>query len=99
MQDYKAAQKVAAEKEAQYLPKAPPKPTGSVPESSSSSSAAAGNTEVDLESQALLQEQRLVESRAMDNTIAFQEALIEERDQGIQGRVHFMPLNTETGVV
>ena len=38
-----------------------------------------------MEAQALLQEQKLQESRALENTIAFQEALIEERDHGIAG--------------
>jgi hypothetical protein len=33
----------------------------------------------------LLQEQKLQESRALENTIEFQEALIEERDHGIAG--------------
>lgn len=84
LQDYKAANKVAAEKEAQYLPKVPPAAAPSALGASSSSGTAAGS-EADIESQALLQEQKLIETRAMDNTIAFQEALIEERDHGIAG--------------
>lgn len=82
-QDYKAAQKVAAEKEAQYLPKVPPAPALSA--IAASSSGAAAGTEADIESQALLQQQKLLDSRAMENTVAFQEALIEERDHGIAG--------------
>lgn len=35
--------------------------------------------------QLLLQEQKLQEARALENTIEFQEALIEERDHGIAG--------------
>lgn len=89
LQDYKAAQKVAAEKEAQFLPKVPPAASPSALAASSTGStaaaAAAEGSEADIENQALLQEQRLIESRAMDNTITFQEALIEERDHGIQG--------------
>eukprot|EP00878_Enallax_costatus_P026334 GHUV01028261.1.p1 GENE.GHUV01028261.1~~GHUV01028261.1.p1 ORF type:complete len:258 (+),score=92.36 GHUV01028261.1:367-1140(+) len=85
LQDYKAAQRIAAEKEAQFLPKVPPAPTPSaLPASTSGASAAAAGSEADIENQALLQEQRLIEARATDNTIAFQEALIEERDHGIQ---------------
>lgn len=84
LQDYKAANKVAAEKEAQYLPKVPPAATPS----GASRSSATGR-ETDIESQALLQEQKLIEARAMDNTIAFQEALIEERDHGIAGVVQY----------
>jgi predicted PP-loop superfamily ATPase len=83
LQDYKAAQKVAAEREAQYLPKVPP--AAAAASASSAAAAAAGTSEADIESQALLQEQVQQESRAMENTISFQEALIEERDQGIAG--------------
>lgn len=85
VQDYKAAQRIAAEKEAQFLPKVPPTPTPSTLPASSSGAPAAAGSEADIENQALLQEQRLIEARATDNTIAFQEALIEERDHGIQG--------------
>lgn len=91
MQDYKATQKVAAEREAQYMPKVPPAAVLRPGAGSSSMAAAAaaaaahGGSEADIEAQALLQEQKLQESRAMENTIEFQEALIEERDHGIQG--------------
>lgn len=81
LQDYKAAQKVAAEREAQYLPKVPL--AAAAASSAAAAAAAAGTSEADIESQALLQEQVQQESRAMDNTISFQEALIEERDLGI----------------
>eukprot|EP00879_Flechtneria_rotunda_P003180 GHRR01003403.1.p2 GENE.GHRR01003403.1~~GHRR01003403.1.p2 ORF type:complete len:274 (+),score=113.65 GHRR01003403.1:3330-4151(+) len=87
LQDYKAAQKVAAEKEAQYLPKVPPAAGSSASTATaavSGTSRPAAGSEADVENQALLQEQVLQESRAMGNTIAFQEALIEERDHGIQ---------------
>lgn len=85
LQDYKAAQKVAAEREAQYLPKVPP--AAAAASSAAAAAAAAGTSEADIESQALLQEQVQQESRAMDNTISFQEALIEERDLGIAGAI------------
>lgn len=83
LQDYKAAQKVAAEREAQYLPKVPPAAAAAASSAAAAAAAAAGTSEADIESQALLQEQVQQESRAMDNTISFQEALIEERDLGI----------------
>jgi hypothetical protein len=86
-QDYKAAQKVAAEREAQYLPKVPPAAAGA--SSAAATAAEAGTSEADIESQALLQEQVQQESRAMENTISFQEALIEERDLGIAGRCRY----------
>ncbi|WIA18358.1 hypothetical protein OEZ85_009823 [Tetradesmus obliquus] len=82
LQDYKAAQKVAAEREAQYLPKVP-LAAAAASSAAAAAAAAAGTSEADIESQALLQEQVQQESRAMDNTISFQEALIEERDLGI----------------
>jgi hypothetical protein len=86
LQDYKAAQKVAAEREAQYLPKVPPAAAGASSAAAAAAAAAAGGaSEADIESQALLQEQVQQESRAMENTISFQEALIEERDMGIAG--------------
>jgi hypothetical protein len=90
LQDYKATQKIAAEREAQYMPKVPPAaaPTtrpGATSSSSTAAAAAGSNTEAEMESQALLQEQKLQQARALGNTIEFQEALIEERDHGIQG--------------
>lgn len=90
LQDYKATQKIAAEREAQYMPKVPPAAAPRPGASSSSSSAAAaaaarGGSEADMEAEALLQEQKLQQSRALENTIEFQEALIEERDHGIAG--------------
>jgi hypothetical protein len=90
LQDYKATQKIAAEREAQFMPKVPPPAAAPTtrPGATSSSSAAAvadSNTEAAMESQALLQEQKLQQARALGNTIEFQEALIEERDHGIAG--------------
>jgi hypothetical protein len=91
LQDYKATQKIAAEREAQYMPKVPPAAAPRPGASSSSSAAAAaaaaahGGSEADMEAEALLQEQKLQQSRALENTIEFQEALIEERDHGIAG--------------
>jgi hypothetical protein len=56
--------------------------------SAAAAAAAGGASEADIESQALLQEQVQQESRAMENTISFQEALIEERDLGIAGGLY-----------
>eukprot|EP00877_Chromochloris_zofingiensis_P005278 jgi/Chrzof1/14751/Cz09g14170.t1 len=80
LQDYKATQKVAAEKEASSLPRAPPpikRPA--------TTAAVLENTGVDadIENQALLQQQQQQDARLMDNAISYNEALIEERDQGI----------------
>jgi len=77
------------------MPKVPPAAVpSSRPGGASSSTAAAaaaaaagGSSEADMEAQALLQEQKLQESRALQNTIEFQEAMIEERDHGIAGVV------------
>jgi syntaxin 7 len=80
-QEYKATQKVAAEREAQSLPRAPPPPKQSA--GSSASAAAGGDVEAGLEATALLQQQQQVEARHMDNAIAYNEALIEERDHNI----------------
>jgi hypothetical protein len=88
---------VAAEREAQYMPKVPPQSSAAGARGGSSSAAAAaaaaaaagaaggGGSEAEVEQRALLQEQKLQETRALENTLAFQEALIEERDQGIAG--------------
>ncbi|KAF8059198.1 SYP22 [Scenedesmus sp. PABB004] len=84
LQDYKAAQKVAAEREALYLPRTPPAaPARGGGGGGSAAAAAAGGSEADVESQALLAERAQLESAALDGNIAYQEALIEERDQGI----------------
>lgn len=82
------------------MPKVPPAAAAAVvaahahgggSSSAAAAAAAAGgagsSSEADIEAQALLQEQKLQESRALANTIEFQEALIEERDQGIAGTV------------
>lgn len=89
LQDYKAAQRVAADKEARFLPRAPAAAavatTATAAAASNAAAAGSSGAEADIESQALLQEQALAERRALDSTVAFQEALIEERDQGIAG--------------
>jgi hypothetical protein len=63
VQDYKATQKVAAEREAQYMPKVPPAAAarpgmgGSSGKAAAAAAAAAagGSSEADMEAQALLQ--------------------------------------------
>jgi hypothetical protein len=95
LQDYKATQKIAAEREAQFMPKVPPAAPPRAAASSSAAAAAAaaaGGSEAEVEAQALLQEQKLQESRALENTIEFQEALIEERDHGIAGEAGYSHL-------
>src|SRR5689334_21037524 len=69
-QDYKATQKIAAEREAQYMPKVPPAvlPRAVAGSSAAAAAAAAGDGESAVEAQALLQEQKLQESRALENT-------------------------------
>lgn len=88
LQDYKAVQRVAAEREAASLPK----PTPGAPSSSSramngtsSSSHVEGEEriEVVVERQALLQAQQRQADAAMESAIAYNEAVIEERDAGI----------------
>lgn len=66
VQDYKATQKVAAEREAQYMPKVPPaaaaaaRPgvggsSGKAAAAAAAAAAAGGGSEADMEAQALLQ--------------------------------------------
>jgi len=81
LKDYKATQKIAAEREASSLPREAPAPK----QPQASTSAVPGASEVDIEAQQLLKEQQLQEARAVDNALAYNEALIEERDLGIAG--------------
>ncbi len=86
LQDYKATQKVAAEREASSLPKAPPvtQQRAAAAAAAMAASASAG-VDADIENQALLQQHQQEQARVMDNAISYNEALIEERDQGIAG--------------
>lgn len=81
LQDYKAAQKVAAEREATSLPRAAPQQQAAA----AAAAAAGGGREEEVERQALLQAQAMEEARLLDSAMTFNEALIEERDHGIQG--------------
>ena len=82
MQDYKATQKVAVEKEAMFLPR---QPAAAKPSAAAAALAGPSKTDADIETQALLQEQQQVETRAWDNAISYNEAIIEERDHSIVG--------------
>lgn len=87
LQDYKSTQKQAADKEAACLPRTPPPP----PRPARPAAVAAATTadgepehiEVVIERQALLQEQQQADARLLDNSITYNEALIEERDESI----------------
>lgn len=80
-QDYKATQKLAAEREAQSLPRAPVAQRQPTPATATGGGSEA--VEANLEQQALLQQQQVAEARQMDNAISYNEALIEERDHNI----------------
>ncbi|CDP13073.1 unnamed protein product [Coffea canephora] len=80
LKEFQKAQRLAAERETAYTP--------FVPQAVQQSSYTAGETDVNSdkssEQQALLVESRRQEILLLDNEIAFNEAIIEEREQGIQ---------------
>jgi len=78
LQDYKSTQKLAAEREATSLPRAQQQAAAAA------AAAAGGGREEELERQGLLQQQAMEEARGLDNAMTYNEALIEERDHGIQ---------------
>lgn len=78
LRDFQKAQQLAAECETTYP--AVPQPA----ESSSTISETDYNTQVDQERQNLLQVQRRQEFFQLENEVVFNEAIIEERDQGIK---------------
>lgn len=89
--DYKLTQKLAAEREASCLPRQPP-PTSHNTRSAAAAAASdleaqtpsqGGGGEEGYERQALLQATQQRDSSRMDGAIAYNEALIEERDVGI----------------
>lgn len=82
LQEYKAVQKAAAEREAQHLPRQPPPQQRQTPLLLDLESGG-GDAESRQEQAALLQAQKQAELRIMDNAIEYNEALIEERDAGI----------------
>ncbi|KAG9447324.1 hypothetical protein H6P81_013452 [Aristolochia fimbriata] len=79
LQEYQKVQQLAAERESTYAP--------SVPSSSSPSSSSAdeqANQDKDQQMQALLRDQKRLEILLLDNEVAFHEAIIDERDQGVK---------------
>lgn len=89
LQDYKATQKLASQREAASLPRAPPPPrapTESTPLLGgfpTDDATPADDIESGLQRQAQAQLQAQVEAQRLDVAIAYNEQLIEERDQGI----------------
>ncbi|XP_043707698.1 syntaxin-22-like isoform X1 [Telopea speciosissima] len=87
LQDFQKAQQLAAERESAYAPSI--QPTSSLTSSyhafaNSSSSAENEASDRDHESQPFLSEQRRQEVLLLGNEVAFNEAIIEEREQGIK---------------
>ena len=80
LQDYKDTQKICKDRESTSLPR--PSPSSQLP-SSGDIESGSGARDEEVVRQALLQEQKQAQSRALDNAITFQEAMIEERDRGI----------------
>ncbi|KAK0590381.1 hypothetical protein LWI29_026295 [Acer saccharum] len=83
LQEFQKVQQLASERESTYSPSVPP----------SSSAAAATTTTLDIsgsgdyavsESQPFIMEQKREEILLLDNEISFNEAMIEEREQGIR---------------
>mmetsp|Transcript_27556 Transcript_27556/g.70190 ORF Transcript_27556/g.70190 Transcript_27556/m.70190 type:complete len:289 (-) Transcript_27556:276-1142(-) len=86
LQDYKATQKIAQERESASLPKPNPTPPRTTfPASAVAMEGAPGSgSDRALEQQALLQAQKARESAALEAAMTHNEALIEERDAGIR---------------
>ncbi|KAG2488036.1 hypothetical protein HYH03_013342 [Edaphochlamys debaryana] len=91
LQDYKATQKLAAEREAASLPRQVPKARREGPDGLSAPlldvEAGGGSSGrgrgADVEAAVRQQAQRQAEVAALDDAVAYNEALIEERDAGI----------------
>ncbi|XP_058102728.1 syntaxin-22-like isoform X2 [Magnolia sinica] len=79
LQDYKKVQQLAVERESAYAPSVSP---SSLPISSGADEQV--SLDADPESQGLLREQRRQEILWLGNEVAFNEAIIEEREQGIK---------------
>ena len=79
LQDFQKAQRECAEREAASLPRQPKSRAGRAAEAQAVSAAEQEANE----RQALLAEQRRQEQRQVDSQIEFNDALIEEREQGI----------------
>ncbi|XP_054792941.1 syntaxin-22-like [Prosopis cineraria] len=78
LQEFQRVQQLASERESTYLPAAP---ASSLPTSFGSGGESTG---IGLESQPFIREQKRREILLLDNEIAFNEAMIEEREQGIK---------------
>ncbi|KAJ8773019.1 hypothetical protein K2173_028196 [Erythroxylum novogranatense] len=76
LEEFKKVQQLASEKESSFSP--------SVPPSSTSASSEYVEPSIDQDKQPFLMGQRRQEVLLLDNEIAFNEAIIEERDQGIR---------------
>ncbi|RYR04646.1 hypothetical protein Ahy_B06g084421 isoform A [Arachis hypogaea] len=79
LQEFQKVQQLASERESTYTPTTAPPP--SFPTSSGSGEESG---ERDQESQPFMREQRRQEVLLLDNEISFNEAMIEEREQGIR---------------
>lgn len=79
LQEFQKAQQLASERESTYSPSVPPSSTTAAATDSSGSTEYAAS-----ESQPFLMEQKRQEILILDNEIAFNEAMIEEREQGIR---------------
>ncbi|KAL8139979.1 hypothetical protein V2J09_006000 [Rumex salicifolius] len=77
LQEFQNVQQLASERESTYMPSGPP---SSVP----TTSAAGEEARLDMESQPFLMEQKRQEVMLLGNEVAFNEAIIEEREQGIR---------------
>ncbi|KAI9084047.1 hypothetical protein K1719_034043 [Acacia pycnantha] len=78
LQEFQRVQQLASERESTYLPAAP---ASSLPASSGS---VGESTDIGQESQPLIREQKRQEILLLDSDIAFNEAMIEERELGIK---------------
>mmetsp|Transcript_10399 Transcript_10399/g.18107 ORF Transcript_10399/g.18107 Transcript_10399/m.18107 type:complete len:277 (+) Transcript_10399:108-938(+) len=82
LQDYKATQKIAANREAATLPR--PNPVSAMSAAAVAAGQQGGHVEVVIEQQALVQAQLQRRTAAREAEMAHNEALIEERDTGIR---------------
>ncbi|XP_030539562.1 syntaxin-22-like [Rhodamnia argentea] len=78
LQEFQKVQQLAAERESGYAPSGPP------PSATTSGSDEQVASRVDQEYQPFLMDQRRQEVVLLDNEVAFNEAMIDERDQGIR---------------
>ncbi|KAI4387669.1 hypothetical protein MLD38_000085 [Melastoma candidum] len=78
LQEFQKVQQLAAERESTYAPSGPP------PSAKASVPNEQGETVADPEYQPFLREQKRQQLVLLDNEIAFNEAMIEEREQGIR---------------